>query len=280
MAENNQPSAKLYLEALEWTNKLGEHAIRSAIKELGNLNGAKILDVPCGAGNHAVWLLEKNPEAHVTGVDIAEAHIAYSRNKLSEAGKAGSCTFSMRDMNRLEFSDDTFDLVWCCDGLWPGPGEIGCPAEEPYNILKDMVRITKDKGKIVVLFWSSQKILPGYPYLEASLNATKSAIMPSPEVQPELHFMSAPAWMHASNMKNIKVKTFAADITAPLTGPVREGVAYLFNMFWGRSEQEAAPDILEKYKDITNPQSDNYILKNENYTVFLTYTMFCGEVNK
>jgi hypothetical protein len=49
-------------------------------------------------------------------------------------------------------------------------------------------------------------------------------------------------------------------------------------MFWGRSEQEVSKEIWNKFTEITNPDSSNYILKNENYAGFLTYTIFVGEV--
>lgn len=271
----------LYIKALESTGRLSEPAIRNAIKTLGLPEGSKVLDVPCGTGNHIQWMLEEYPKINITGVDIAEAHIEYAKNKLLQADKIQSCEFLTGDMNKLDFADNTFDLTWCCDGLWPGPKEMGCPAEEPYEILNNLVRITKKGGTIVILFWSSQKLLPGYPFLEASLNATKSAIMPvSPETKPEMHFMSAPVWMRKSGLKNIRAKTFVADIQAPLSEQDKKGITALFNMFWAQAEQEVPKEVREKYKKITNPVSDKYILNNESYTGLLTYTMFTGEVSK
>lgn len=273
--------AEQYIKTLEKTGRLSEPAIRNAIKTLGLPEGSKLLDVPCGAGNHMQWMLEEYPEVHITGADIAENHIEYAKNKLLQAGKIQSCEFLQGDMNKLDFADSTFDLIWCCDGLWPGPEEMGCPAEEPYNILNEMVRIAKNGGIIAILFWSSQKLLPGYPLIEASLNATESAIMPfNSKTKPELHFMCTPVWMQRSGLKNIRVKTFAADIQAPLSEEEKEGVVMLFNMFWAQAEQEVSEPVWMKYRNITSPDSDEYILNNEGYTGLLTYTMFMGEVSK
>jgi demethylmenaquinone methyltransferase/2-methoxy-6-polyprenyl-1,4-benzoquinol methylase len=268
-----------YINALERTGRLSQPAIREAIQSLKLYHGNKVLDVPCGTGSHALWLLEEYPDLKITGVDIAPEHVEYAKEKFTQAGKAAFCEFTTGDMNKLEFAENTFELVWCCDGIWPGPQEMGCPAEEPYNILKDMTRITKPGGRIAVLFWSSQKLLPGYPLLEAKLNATKSAIMSAnPDISEELHFMSTPLWMKKAGLKNIKVKTFSADIQAPFDKQTEEGLLILFDMFWGRSEQEVSKEIWNKFTEITNPDSSNYILKNENYAGFLTYTIFVGEV--
>ena len=270
-----------YIKTLESTGRLSESAIRNAIKSLKLPAGSKILDVPCGTGTHMQWILETSPKVKITGLDIAEEHVVFAQKKMFEAGYKQSCEFLTGDINRLDFNDNTFDLVWCCDGLWPGPKEMGCPSEEPHNILKDMVRITKPGGKIAILFWTSQKLLPGYPVLEATLNATKSSIMTAnPHTSPQLHFMRTPAWLLKAGLENIQTKTFAADINTPLNDLEKIGLHFLFDMFWGRCEPEVSKEIWGKYKDITTPGSEEYIVKQSGYAGLLTYTMFTGIVPK
>jgi demethylmenaquinone methyltransferase/2-methoxy-6-polyprenyl-1,4-benzoquinol methylase len=270
---------EMYIRALENTGRLSEPAIRNAIKSPELAEGSRILDVPCGTGKHMQWMLEEYPEVYITGVDIAEAHLEYAKNRLVQAGKIQSCELVTGDMNKLDFADNTFDLTWCCDGLWPGPKETGCLAEEPYEILDNVVRMTGKGGTIAIVFWSSQKLLPGYPFLEASLNATSSAITPAnPESNPELHFMCTPAWMRKAGLENIRAKTFAADIRAPLDEQEREGIRMLFDMFWAAAEREVPERVWEEYQRITDPASGDYILDNESYAGFLTYTMYTGEV--
>ena len=271
----------MHIKALDIIGRLSKPAIRNAMSTLGLKEGSRILDVPCGTGNHMKWMLEEYPKVNITGVDIAEYNVEYAKNKLLQTGKIESCEFLPGDMNNLDFADNSFDLTWCSDGLWPGPKEMGCPAEKPYHILDNMVRITKKGGKVAILFWSSQKLLPGYPFLEASLNTTKSAIAPAtPESDPELHFMRTPAWMQKSGLKNILVKSFAADIQAPLSDLDKEGITMFFDLLWGQAEQDVPEKVWEQYKRITNPESDEYILNNESYAGLLTYTMFTGEVPK
>lgn len=270
-----------YIKALESTGSLSEPAIRSAIKTLAPFPGSKILDVPCGTGSHAQWILEMFPKVQVTGLDLAEEHVKYAQKKLAKEGHALSSKLCTGDINKLEFDDNTFDFVWCCDGLWPGPKEMGCVAEEPYQILKNMIRVTKAGGKIAILFWSEQKLLPGYPLLEARLNATQAAnVLVKPGSNPELHFMCTRAWLKKVGLTNIKTKTFAADIIPPFNDLQKEGILSLFEMFWGRAESEVSKDDWTKFKSLTNPDSNEFILKGDTYTGILTYTMFCGEVEK
>ena len=168
---------------------------------------------------------------------------------------------------------DSFDFIWCADGLWLGSIKEGFIAEEPYAIIDEMVRITKNKGTIAIVFWSSQKILPGYPLIESSLNATLTANRALyPGMEPELHFMKASSWLKKAGLQNIQSRTFASDIkNFPLN---------LASMFWGRAEQEVSPEVWGKYKKISDKDSEEYPFNNDDYTGFLTYTMFTGQVSK
>ncbi|RZN36069.1 MAG: DUF2283 domain-containing protein [Methanosarcinales archaeon] len=85
-------------------------------------------------------------------------------------------------MNNLPFDDDTFNWVWSanCAGYAPG---------EPLPLLKELARVVKPGGRALTLAWSSQQLLPGYPVLEAHLNATSSGIAPLAKgTAHELHF--------------------------------------------------------------------------------------------
>lgn len=268
-----------YIKALDSTAKQTEPAIRKVLEWLKLPEGSKVLDVPCGTGNHMKWMLEAYPDTHITGVDIAREHVLYAKSKLNQAGKGDSCQFTVGDMNNLEFDNNTFDLVWCCDGLWPGPKEVGCPAEQPYDILNHMVRVTKPGGKIAILFWSSQRLLPGYPKIEAALNNSDYALRPWSEKQsPEMHFTYTPVWLKKVGLSNIQIKTFATDIKAPENQLEKEGLQLLFDMFWGESEAQVSKEIWKKFKSLTNSKSDEFILNNESYAGILTYTIYTGIV--
>lgn len=268
-----------YIKALELTGKLSESAVRDAINYLDLSPQAKVLDIPCGTGLHSLWMLEQYPEILLTGVDISEEHLQYANEKMKQEGKTQSCKFIYGDMNKLDFADNSFDLVWCCNGLWAGSIERGCPAEEPYEILKELKRITKPGGKIAILFWSSQRLFPGYPLLEATLNATSAAVANAHlKMESELHFMRTSAWLEQTGFKNVESKTFSADIQPPFDDTKRDGVMSLFNMFFTNANKEVSKELWDKYQKLTSPESPDSIFKQEGYAGFLTYTMFVGEV--
>jgi ubiquinone/menaquinone biosynthesis C-methylase UbiE len=69
---------------------------------------------------------------------------------------------------------------------------VGNLKTNPVLLLKEIARTVKPGGMTYILNWSSQMLLPGYPVLEARLNATSSGIISfEPKMKPELHKMCA-----------------------------------------------------------------------------------------
>ena len=271
-------SAEQYIRTLEGTNGISESAIRQAIEELGIGAGCG-LDIPCGIGSHAIWMAERYPQLEVECADFSPEHVEYARKCAERKGLCSRLSFNTADMNNLEYADNSFDFVWCCDGLWPGPVGIGCIAEEPYDILKDLKRIVRPGGTIAVLFWSSHRILPGYPILEGALNSVPAANIPMTEDKPPaLHFMSARSWLTGTGLVDVRSCTFASDINGPLNEAELETMQTFAEMFWGAAESQVSPEVWKKFKEITDPDSDCYVFGDPSYAGLITYTMFTGTV--
>jgi len=273
-------SHKNYIQTLEDTAFLSRPAISSAIQTLSLPKNSKVLDVPCGIGNHMSWMLNQHPGISITGMDIIKEHTEYAHNKLSEKGQSSSTDFVVGDINKLDFDKHMFDLIWCCDGLWLGSPNSGCITSDPTKIIHDMIRMTKPGGQIALLYWSGHKLLPGYPYIESALNTTIQANWPcQPNSNPNLHHSYMPEWLHKAGLKNITSKTFAADIQSPLSQPAIEGIHALLNMFWSQAQSEVSDKVWSIYQDIIDPNSNNYILHKQHYVGYLTYTMYSGFVD-
>ncbi len=267
-----------YVKGLKISNKISERAIREAIKDLGLFDGANVLDVPCGIGNHILWMLDKNDKINITGIDLGKKQLAYAKNLLEKNYPDANYKLESKDINNLKFKDNSFDFIWCCDGLWPGAPEMGCLVKEPYDVLKYFIKIAKPGAKIVVVFWTSQKLLAGYPYLETALNNTKAGNRPF-EVNdnPDLHILRTPSWFKKVGLKKIKVKSYACDIY--VNPETKTLLPQICQMFWGAAQKEVSEEIWQKYTDIINPKSSNYLF-NEDYTGILTYTTYIASVEK
>ena len=72
--------------------------------------GLQVLDIGCGKGERSLELAKLG--ARVQGVDISPAYVQTAREEASAAGYSDSQVhFSTMDAHRLEFPDETFDLV-------------------------------------------------------------------------------------------------------------------------------------------------------------------------
>jgi demethylmenaquinone methyltransferase/2-methoxy-6-polyprenyl-1,4-benzoquinol methylase len=171
-AESTVHDTDSYRQKLVVTNPLQEPVMRRAIHALNLPSGSRGLDVGCGIGLQVIMLAEAvGPVGHVTGVDLSREFLAYARSIAEKAGISEQVSFQEGGMNNLPFNDDAFDWVWSanCAGYAPG---------DPLAVLKELARVVKPGGSVIIIAWSSQQLLPGYHVLEAHLNATPSWIAP------------------------------------------------------------------------------------------------------
>lgn len=271
-------SGELYVKTLKATNMLCKEAVCSAIKDMSLFDNAKVLDVPCGIGNQTLWMLQNNPKINITSVDFGKKQIKYAKNLISDSMPNANCKFIQEDINKLNFKNNSFDFVWCCDGLWVGSKETGCLAEKPDQILQNFIRMTKPNGKIVVLFWSSQKLLIGYPYIESALNNTRIGNQPMQKTSnPELHILNAGKWLKKAGLKNIKINTYISNLHQLED---KNALQLLFPILYGTTQHEVSSKIWQTYHDLINPSSKNCVFNSEEYSGFITYSVFVGEVEK
>ena len=278
-SNQNNEDAKVevsYLDMAGWIHRVTEPAIRSAIRALQLPSGSRGLDAGCGVGNHTLWLAEAvSPDGHVTGIDISRESLARAEETARSSELAEQVSFQYGDMNGLPLEDGTFDWVWNADTLWPVAGK------DPRPMVNELVRVVKPGGTIAILFWSSQKLLPGYPLLEARLNATLAANFPyTDNVKPELHILRALRWLQEAGLAEPKVRTFVADVQAPLDGAARKALTASFQMFWRKAQPEVTPEDWAKSQRLCQPESPDFILNLPDYYAFITYSLFYGKVAK
>jgi len=151
------------------------------VKSLGITKGLKVLDLGCGDGTTA--LPEAKLGADVLGVDIAKNLVEAGNKRAKEQGLA-NCKFQEGDASNLhELKDQTFDLVVSIFGAMFAP--------KPFDVAKEMVRVTRPGGRIVMGNW-----IPNDPTLVAQILKISAAYSPPP---PE-GFISPMTWGIENNV--------------------------------------------------------------------------------
>ncbi|HEX5810024.1 MAG TPA: class I SAM-dependent methyltransferase [Anaerolineales bacterium] len=267
--------ASAIIQNLLLANPLREPTLRTIIQSLQLPTGSRGLDAGCGIGLQTLLLAEAVGTAgHITGLDVLHELLAYGEEMVAKAGLAAQVTFRAGDVGCLPFEEDSFDWVWSADC-------IGYPAGELTPLLKELLRVVKPGGSVILLGWSSQQLLPGYPLLEARLNANCSGYIPFFQGKtPESNFMRALSAFRETDFESIEAKTFAGDIRGPLRPEECTALISLFGMLWGTPQPEVSAQDWVMYKRLCTPGSADFILDMPEYYGFFTYSMFRGKVSK
>jgi ubiquinone/menaquinone biosynthesis C-methylase UbiE len=151
------------------------------VQGVGITKGLKVLDLGSGDGTTALPAAKLG--AAVLGVDIAPNLVAAGNKRAKEQGLT-NCTFQEGDASNLEgLPDQAFDLVISIFGAMFAP--------KPFDVAKEMVRVTRPGGRIVMGNW-----IPNDPTLVAQiLKISSSYTAPPPE-----GFVSPMTWGIESNV--------------------------------------------------------------------------------
>ena len=151
------------------------------VERIGVTEGLDVLDLGCGDGTTA--LPEARRGANVLGVDIARNLVEAGNKRAADEGLT-NLRFQQGDASELtDLADDQFDLVVSIFGAMFAP--------RPFDVAKEMVRVTRPGGRIVMGNW-----IPGDPTLVAQILKISSAYSPPP---PE-GFVSPMTWGVVDNV--------------------------------------------------------------------------------
>jgi ubiquinone/menaquinone biosynthesis C-methylase UbiE len=263
-----------YAQRLRLADRLRKPAIRSALDALKLPEGSRGLDAGCGIGRHTALLAEATgPRGHITGLDVSADFLGLAEEHARSWGLSSRVSFRHGDINALPFEDCTFDWAWSADTVYAGP--VG----DPIAITRELARVVRPGGQVAILFWSAQKLLPGYPLLEARLDAVFAQTAPYLlDIAPELQSMNALGWLHRAGLMDCSAYTFAVNIHAPLAEETRAALAMTFEMLWADARSGLADEDQALFARLCEPQSAACILNRPDYCGFLTYSLFTGRV--
>jgi ubiquinone/menaquinone biosynthesis C-methylase UbiE len=222
------------------------------VKSLGITKGLKVLDLGCGDGTTA--LPEAKLGADVLGVDIAKNLVEAGNKRAKEHGLA-NCKFQEGDASNLhELKDQTFDLVVSIFGAMFAP--------KPFDVAKEMVRVTRPGGRIVMGNW-----IPNDPTLVAQILKISAAYSPPP---PE-GFISPMTWGIENNVierfgaaeipkENISFVRDTYSFNFPgtpseLVGAFRKYYGPTMNAFEAAEKNDRAGDLQKELEVLFNSQN-------------------------
>jgi SAM-dependent methyltransferase len=135
----------------------------AVVKSIELTTPFRALDLGCGDGTTAVPLALLGAE--VVGIDIAENLVDAGNRRAAQAGLK-QLNFQQGDAcNLQEVSDHSFDLTLSLFGAMFAP--------KPFDVAREMVRVTKEGGRIVMGNW-----IPDHPTFVSQLLKVSSSFMP------------------------------------------------------------------------------------------------------
>lgn len=205
-------------------------------KSLGVTPAMRVLDLGCGDGTTAVPLAQLG--ADVTGIDIARNLVA-----------AGNARGAALGLKRLKFQhgdacnlqgvpDRSFDLVLSVFGAMFAP--------KPFDVAREMVRVTKPGGRIVMGNW-----IPNDPtsFVSQVLKISAAFTPPPPE-----GFISPMTWGVEANI----VERFAQ------AGIPRDRISLEKDTFYFRSFDFGPEEMIELFRKFYGPTMNAFEAAEKN----------------
>jgi len=197
----------------------------AVVKSLGITTPLRVLDLGCGDGTTAVPLARLGAE--VVGIDIARNLVDAGTKRAAEAG-LNRLTFQEGDACNLEgVSDHSFDVTLSVFGAMFAP--------KPFDVAREMVRVTKAGGHIVMGNW-----IPNDPtsFVSQLLKISSSFMPPPPE-----GFVSPMTWGVDSHI----IERFGQ------AGVPKENISMVKDTFSFISPDKGPTDVIETFRRFYGP---------------------------
>jgi ubiquinone/menaquinone biosynthesis C-methylase UbiE len=208
----------------------------AVVKSLGIAPPLRVLDLGCGDGTTAVPLARMG--ADVVGIDIARNLVEAGNRRAKQEG-LDRLRFEEGDACNLEgVADDSFDLTLSVFGAMFAP--------KPFDVAREMVRVTKPGGRIVMGNW-----IPNDPtsFVSQLLKISSSFTPPPPE-----GFVSPMTWGVESHI----VERFGK------AGVPSEKISMVKDTFRFISADKSPADLIESFRQYYGPTMNAYDAAEKN----------------
>ena len=197
----------------------------SLAKSLGVTAAMRVMDLGCGDGTTALPMARIGAE--VVGIDIAQNLVDAGNKRAAQAGLS-RLKFQEGDATNLEgVADHSFDLSISIFGAMFAP--------KPFDVAKEMVRVTKSGGRVVMGNW-----IPNDPtsFVSQLLKISASFMPPPPE-----GFISPMTWGVESHI----VERFGQ------AGVPEEKISMAKDTYWFVSHEKSPAQFVELLEPFYGP---------------------------
>jgi len=195
------------------------------VQSLGITTPLRVLDLGCGDGTTAVPLAQS--AADVVGIDIARNLVDAGNKRAAELGLR-RLTFQEGDACNLQgVPDHSFDLTLSVFGAMFAP--------KPFDVAREMVRVTKPGGRIVMGNWIPNDATS---FVSQLLKISSSFTPPPPE-----GFVSPMTWGVESHI----LERFGQ------AGVPKENVSLVKDTFYFRSPDKNPEHLIELFRRFYGP---------------------------
>jgi ubiquinone/menaquinone biosynthesis C-methylase UbiE len=208
----------------------------TVVKSLGITPSLRVLDLGCGDGTTAVPLAHLGAE--VIGIDIAKNLVDAGNKRAAELGLK-RLKFQEGDACNLQgVIDHSFDLTLSVFGAMFAP--------KPFDVAREMVRVTKPGGRIVMGNW-----IPNDPtsFVSQLLKISSSYMPPPPE-----GFVSPMTWGVETHI----IERFGQ------AGVPKERISMVKDVFYFVSPDKSPADVIESFRRFYGPTMNAYEAAQKN----------------
>lgn len=212
----------------------------AAIQALGNVSGARVIDVASGAGGAALRLARQG--ASVVAVDAASLMVARCQARARAEGLRLEA--SVMDGNQLQFANASFDAGLSIFGVILFPdAEAG---------LKELARVVRPGGRVALATWTEPQSFELATGLRASAQEIMGAL-PMGNLPAQLRFTDPSqfkALFHAAGLRSVEIRNVRSDLRAPTVEWLVDRLAFAPGMAaLLASFGEARENVLAHYRD-------------------------------
>jgi ubiquinone/menaquinone biosynthesis C-methylase UbiE len=220
-----------FTEIAAFMRESGDALVRS----IGVEPHLKVLDLGCGDGTTALPMALLGAE--VTGIDIARNLVEAGNRRAAAAGLDRLKFYEGDACNLQGVPDDCFDLTLSIFGAMFAP--------KPMDVAREMVRVTKPGGRVVMGNW-----IPGDPTFVSQVLKISSAFTPPP---PE-GFISPMMWGVDANV----VERFGQAGVAP------EKISMVKDTFQLRAPDKSPAEFIDRFRRFYGPTMNAFDAAEKN----------------